>query len=281
MKISCHDMTVIPNCLQMLYRETEVNKLAKNYHNCIYILTNPLYAGYVKIGYATDLVSRLASLNTGMLRNFEMYAVYETPNKLADKQFHSLIDDLAPIVRARVFGGQKIQDKEFFKLEPEQAYDLFHHIAVMTGTENKLHKADEDTTNNQQKPTPVVEQPVIRRITVNHTEKPSMIVVDDNMFFSFVSWKDSLILHCSKIIEKIGFEEFKTRILQAKFSSNQNTKRKIFAETEAEMRGFSFYKFQQGELYLLTNYSAEAIKKINQTITEEFPEVKFEYRYKS
>lgn len=56
--------------------------LAKNHHNCIYILTNPLHAGYVKIEYATDLVSRLASLNTGMLRNFDLYAVYETPSEL-------------------------------------------------------------------------------------------------------------------------------------------------------------------------------------------------------
>lgn len=42
-----------------------------NYKNCIYVLTNPLYAGYVKIGYASDLNSRLVSLNTGMLQNCE------------------------------------------------------------------------------------------------------------------------------------------------------------------------------------------------------------------
>lgn len=257
--------------------------LAKNYHNCIYILTNPLYAGYVKIGYATDLISRLASLNTGMLRNFDMYAVYETPNKLADKQFHALIDDLAPIVRARVIAGQKIQDKEFFKLEPEQAYDLFHHIAVMTGTENKLHKFDENSTINHSKPqqntTPVAAHSGKQRKVVNHTEKPSMILIDGCMWFTFHSWKNSLVRHCIQIIAEIGFEPFKTRVLHLKFSSKQNPKRKIFAETEEEMRGFSFHKFPEGQLYMLTNYSADSIKKINEILSDEFPEVKFEYKY--
>lgn len=51
----------------------------RNYKDVIYILTNPLYAGYVKIGYASDLLARLASLNTGMLRNFEPYAVCQLP----------------------------------------------------------------------------------------------------------------------------------------------------------------------------------------------------------
>lgn len=115
----------------------------KNYHNVIYILTNPLFAGYVKIGYASDLNSRLASLNTGLLRNFDVFAVYETPLLNADKQFHAIIDDLAPIVRARVINGRRVQDKEFFKLEPEQAYDILRHIVIMTDTQSRLHKMDE------------------------------------------------------------------------------------------------------------------------------------------
>ena len=122
---------------------------SRNYKNVIYILTNPLYAGYIKIGYASDLNARLCSLNTGMLRDFEPYAVYETDVKNADKSLHAIIDDLAPIVRARVVNGQKVKDKEFFKLEPEQAYELLRHIAVMTATEDKLHKkGDSDNSDN-------------------------------------------------------------------------------------------------------------------------------------
>lgn len=115
-----------------------------NYKNCIYVLTNPLYAGYVKIGYASDLNSRLASLNTGMLQNFEVYCIYETDVKNSDLEFHKIITDLVPILRAKVVNGQKVQDKEFFKFEPEQVYDLLQHIAKMTNTENKLYKIKEE-----------------------------------------------------------------------------------------------------------------------------------------
>lgn len=259
-----------------------MGNLARNYHNCIYILTNPLYAGYVKIGYATDLVARLASLNTGMLRNFDMYAVYETPNKLADKQFHALIDDLAPIVRARVIAGQKIQDKEFFKLEPEQAYDLFHHIAIMTGTEHKLHRFDEPlenplTSNESSKEESTEIQTTKSKTILNHTEKPLIIIVG-NSEYPFVTWVNSLILHCEKIIEKIGFMNFKYRVLALNFTS-KTSKRKTFAETEEEMRGFSFHKFSEGSLYMLTNYSADSIKRINKILSDEFSEINFEYKY--
>ena len=50
--------------------------------NVIYILTNPQYPGYVKIGYASDLKQRIASLNTGALVEFEPYAVYETKKRM-------------------------------------------------------------------------------------------------------------------------------------------------------------------------------------------------------
>ena len=48
---------------------------------------------------------------------------------------------------------------------------------------------------------------------------------------------------------------------------------------EEEMRGFDFYKFTEGELYLLTNYSAECIKKINELLNEMFPDMKLIYEY--
>ena len=240
----------------------------KNYRDCIYILTNPLYGGYVKIGYASDLNSRLASLNTGMLRNFDVYAVYETHNKFADKQFHLIIDDLAPIVRARVIYGQKVQDKEFFKLEPEQAYEIFHHIAIMTGTESKLHRYDE----------PYIEETVVKqtkRVIQNITEKPEKYMVN-NTEYVFISWKESLINHCNQIIKIIGFENFKRKVLDEE-RNKKPAKCKLFAETEEEMRGLSFHKFNDEDLYLLTNFSAEKIKSINEDLNQMFPECKLKY----
>ena len=245
--------------------------MAKNYQNCIYILTNPLYAGYVKIGYASDLNSRLSSLNTGMLRNFDVYAVYETPTKLADKQFHDLIDDLAPIVRARVIAGQKIQDKEFFKLEPEQAYDLFKHIAIMSGTEKKLHKyGEEDDTTADAKPT-------TNAVISNQSNTPVAIRIN-GINYPFESWINSLVFHCEKVIEVVGFDVFKTVALGIKFNNKQST-RKIFATTEADMGRFAHHKFKEGELYLMKNYSSDSIQKINNFLNEDFPKVKMDYVY--
>lgn len=174
-----------------------------NYKNVIYILTNPLYAGYVKIGYASDLYSRLASLNTGMLRNFEPYAVYETPVKNADKQFHAIIDDLAPIVRARVINGQKIQDKEFFKLEPEQAYDILQHIAMLTGTENRLHRAQEEYNILPNVP-PYNPTPIPPNVSSRSSSSiyPNTYSIGSTSY-PFSTWKETLVNHCEVIGDSI------------------------------------------------------------------------------
>lgn len=232
-----------------------------------------MYAGYVKIGYAADLYSRIASLNTGMLRNYDVYAVYETPVPLADKQFHLLIDDLAPIVRARVVAGQKVQDKEFFKLEPEQAYDLFQHIAKMTGTEDKLHlKSEHESVPTKSESASVKKK--AEKISVKYPVTYSL----QSQYYPFVSWIRTTIAHCNIIIEKYGFSVFKDKALQLKFS-NKNTKRKIFAETEAEMRGFANHCFKENSLYMLTNYSSDYLKKINTKLDECFPECKLDFIY--
>lgn len=259
------------NIIEKKLREG-LRKIMINYKNCIYVLTNPLYAGYVKIGYASDLNSRLASLNTGMLQNFEVYCLYETDVKNSDLEFHKIITDLVPILRAKVVNGQKVQDKEFFKFDPEQVYDLLQHIAKMTNTENKLYKIKEE------KP---IESKVLKtqkkQKRLNFTPQPKSYQIGTTTH-EFISWKESLTNHSEKIIETIGFEEFKSKVLNLKLSERKS-KRKIFAEIEEEMRGFDFYKFKEGELYLLTNYSAECIKKINELLNEMFPDMKLIYKY--
>lgn len=110
--------------------------------NVIYILTNPQYPGYVKIGYASDLSKRLSGLNTGSLSDFVPYAVYESSVPLADKEIHKIIDLLNPVLRAKIINGEKEKIREFFKMEPEQAFELLRHIAIVSGTENKLYRVD-------------------------------------------------------------------------------------------------------------------------------------------
>ncbi len=112
--------------------------------NVVYILTNPQYPGYIKIGYASDLKARLSSLNTGALVEFEPYAVYETPKDKGDIQIHNIIRLLNPILRASKFDNDKVKQKEFFKIEPEEAYELLSCIATVSGTENKLYRVDKN-----------------------------------------------------------------------------------------------------------------------------------------
>lgn len=112
----------------------------------IYIMTNPAYLGYVKIGATSrDVESRRKELSnqTGVMFDFEIYATYETRGDLQDKNFHRIIDRLNPTLRANA-------KREFYKMEPEAAYDLLMAIAEIAGDTEKVVKYVED--DNQSDP---------------------------------------------------------------------------------------------------------------------------------
>ena len=62
----------------------------------IYILTNPSFPEYVKIGYADDIDKRLLQLNRSecIPFAFRVYATYEVNSRLSDLKIHSIIDKL-------------------------------------------------------------------------------------------------------------------------------------------------------------------------------------------
>jgi len=68
----------------------------------IYILTNPSFKEYIKIGYATDVKQRLDELNrsTAVPFAFRIYATYEVDSDLSDKRLHSILDKLNPDLRS-------------------------------------------------------------------------------------------------------------------------------------------------------------------------------------
>ena len=68
----------------------------------IYILTNPSFPDYIKIGYADDVNKRLKELNRSecIPFAFRLYAYYEVPQRLTDKKLHELIDMINPDLRA-------------------------------------------------------------------------------------------------------------------------------------------------------------------------------------
>lgn len=108
----------------------------------IYILTNPSFPQYVKIGYATDIEARLRQLNRSetIPFAFRVYAVYKVNSRLTDKELHKLIDKLNPDLRTvETFDGRE-RVKEFYAMPPEDAYSLLECIAKISGTLDCLQR---------------------------------------------------------------------------------------------------------------------------------------------
>ena len=108
----------------------------------IYILTNPSFPDYIKIGYAHDLEKRLKQLNRSetIPFAFRAYAVYEVESELTDKELHKLIDALNPDLRTiETFDGKE-RVKEFYAMTAEDAFALLECIAKISGTTGNLKR---------------------------------------------------------------------------------------------------------------------------------------------
>lgn len=108
----------------------------------IYILTNPSFPEYVKIGYAHNIEKRLRQLNRSetIPFAFRVYATYEVKSELTDKELHKLIDSLNPDLRTiENFDGRE-RVKEFYAMSAEDAYSLLESIAKISGTQDRLKR---------------------------------------------------------------------------------------------------------------------------------------------
>ena len=106
----------------------------------IYILTNPSFPDYVKIGYADDIDKRLKQLNRSECTPFafRVYATYEVNSRLSDLKIHSIIDKLNPNLRSiENFNGQK-RVREFYAMPPGDAYSILEAIAEIHGCTDSL-----------------------------------------------------------------------------------------------------------------------------------------------
>lgn len=108
----------------------------------IYILTNPSFKEYVKIGYADDLDARLKQLNNTECTPFafRVYATYEVEHRLTDINVHRLIDKLNPSLRSIDTVEGKKRVREFYAMSPEDAYEILETIAEISNTSSKLKK---------------------------------------------------------------------------------------------------------------------------------------------
>lgn len=106
----------------------------------IYILTNPSFPEYVKIGYADNIDKRLKQLNRSECTPFafRIYATYEVNSRLSDLKIHSIIDKLNPHLRSIENNDGKRRVREFYAMTPEDAYSILEAIAEIHGCGDKL-----------------------------------------------------------------------------------------------------------------------------------------------
>lgn len=106
----------------------------------IYILTNPSFPDYVKIGYADDVIERVNQLNRSECTPFafRVYATYEVNERLSDLKIHNIIDKLNPNLRSidNIEGKKRV--REFYAMSPEDAYEIFEAIAEINGLKENL-----------------------------------------------------------------------------------------------------------------------------------------------
>ena len=108
----------------------------------IYIMTNPSFEEYVKIGYAKDAKQRLEDLNrsSAVPFAFRIYATYEVDSELSDKKLHSILDKLNPDLRSTEEINGKKRVREFYAMTPEDAYAILEAIAEINGYKHRLKK---------------------------------------------------------------------------------------------------------------------------------------------
>jgi hypothetical protein len=119
----------------------------------VYILTNPSFNGWVKIGMTdrNDISERLAELNRppNLPLSFRAYALYHVENALAvEKSIHKVIDmvDYSLHARETSESGKIIREREFFHISPESAYSIFVEIAKLRGDSDSLERVDATNT---------------------------------------------------------------------------------------------------------------------------------------
>lgn len=135
----------------------------------IYILTNPSFPEYVKIGYANDVKQRLDELNrsSAVPFAFRVYATYEVDSALSDKRLHAILDKLNPDLRSTEEINGKKRVREFYAMPPEDAFAILEAIAEINGYKHRLKKWKATVTEQQ-------EEEIAQAIEEEHRERLSV-----------------------------------------------------------------------------------------------------------
>ena len=129
----------------------------------VYILTNPCLEGWVKIGQTCNTIEeRLLALNNqpNIPLSFRAHAVYKVENpEEIERHIHSLFDIIDESLHAReTLSSGRIREREFFRISPEDAFDVFTVVSLLRGDNDCLERIDpneeqiEDERIAEQKP---------------------------------------------------------------------------------------------------------------------------------
>lgn len=194
----------------------------------IYILKNPSFPDYIKIGYADDVYDRLKQLNnkSAVPFAFRLYAYYKVNHRLEDKTVHEIIDKLNPSLRAKDNIDGKEKKREFFEMSAEDAYDILRCIAKINGLEDNLilveptakEMEDEDEATTKRKSTQLpkmdwlIEQGIINIgdevYLINHPEEVATVIDAKNVEYKgekMAFWKFGCELTGWKAIQIYAF----------------------------------------------------------------------------
>ena len=154
----------------------------------IYILTNPSFPEYVKIGYADDIDRRLADLNRTECTPFafRVYATYAVQTRLTDLKIHEMIDRINPALRSIDNVNGKKRVREFYAMSAEDAYLMFEAMAEIHGTTDLLVKIKPDSKQEEEEDIEIVE-------IAGRTFFATMMIVKDPSKVSLATiypWKD-------------------------------------------------------------------------------------------
>ena len=140
----------------------------------IYILKNPSFPDYVKIGYADNIEQRLQQLNNSECTPFafRVYATYEVDSRLSDLKIHSIIDKLNPDLRSiDNFNGKK-RVREFYAMSAEDAYSILEAIAEIHNCTDRLKKWEPSVSEKKDEETAT-------EVQIEKKEKHSVWTFDD------------------------------------------------------------------------------------------------------
>lgn len=117
----------------------------------IYVLINPSFPEFIKIGYADNVDTRVAQLNRSECTPFafKKYAVLHVTSRLADKNVHKLIDKLKPELRAKENVNGKMRVREFFAMSAKEAVEILEAIGSIYGETPQIFEQTDDEKQEQ------------------------------------------------------------------------------------------------------------------------------------